>query len=55
MGRHINEHQLLSAKEKDLDRLAVYLGIDTTGLTKEDIAHIVAVTILFQQTLKNCI
>jgi hypothetical protein len=51
--RHIQEYQLLSAKEKDVDRLAQYLGIDTTGLTKEDIAHIVAAMIMFQQTLKN--
>ena len=53
MSRHIHEHQLLSAKEKDVDRLAQYLGIDTTGLTKEDIAHMVAIMVLFQQTLKS--
>ena len=53
MARHIHEYQLLSAKDNDVDRLAQYLGIDTTDLTKEDIAHIVAVMMLFQQTLKS--
>jgi len=47
VARHIQEYQLLLAKEKDVDRLAQYLGIDITGLSKEDIASIVARKIQF--------
>jgi hypothetical protein len=47
MSRHIREAQLLLAKEESVDRLAQYLGIDTTGLTKEDMASVVAMRILF--------
>ncbi len=51
--RHICEKDLLSSEEKSVDRLAQYLGIDTTALTAEEIAHIVAVKIMYLETLKN--
>ena len=52
MVRHIQEYQLLLSKDKDVDRLAQYLGIDTTGLSKEQTAHIVAIQILYQTTFR---
>jgi hypothetical protein len=43
----IQEYQLFSSNEKNVDRLAQYLGIDTTGLTKEDIMNIVFTKLLW--------
>lgn len=38
---YIQEDQLYLAKEKDIERLAQYLGIDITGLDKDQIIQIV--------------
>lgn len=51
MPRHIQEYQLRIAKEENVDRLAQYLGIDTTGLNKEELVCVVYNKLLFQTTL----
>lgn len=43
---HFHEEQLLNSKEENLIRLAQYLSIDVTGLTKNEIVHI-----LFRKSL----
>jgi len=47
VSRHIQEHQLLLSKDDAVNRLAEYLDIDITGLSKEDICSIVARKIQF--------
>lgn len=51
MPRHIEKHQLRTAKEENVDRLAQYLGIDTTGLNKEEMIEEVFIRLLSEQTL----
>ena len=51
MPRHIQEHQLITTNEENVDRLAQYLGIDTTGLDKDELVHVVFKRILFETTL----
>jgi hypothetical protein len=46
-NEYIQEDQLYLAKEKNLDRLAKYLGIDTTGLEKDQIIQIVFRRLIF--------
>lgn len=49
----IPEWKILAAKEENIYRLAQYLGIDITGLSKDEAAHVIAINLMFQNTLKN--